>query len=69
VAWMLQQNDEPEYGARPLRRIIRRNVREPLADFLLRANPPGGTAVRIDANDNGLTFAALVDGEEISVHN
>jgi ATP-dependent Clp protease ATP-binding subunit ClpC len=67
VQWMLAQNDEPEYGARPLRRIIRRNVREPLADFLLRANPPTGTAVRIDANNDGLTFAALVDGKEISV--
>src|SRR5690606_28345165 len=32
--WMLAQNDEPEYGARPLKRIIRRSVREPLADFL-----------------------------------
>ncbi len=67
VEWMLAQNDEPEYGARPLRRIIRRSVREPLADFLLRSNPPSGTEVRVDADDKGLTFAALVDGKEISV--
>lgn len=67
VEWMLEQNDEPEYGARPLRRIIRRSVREPLADFLLRVNPPGGTEVRVDANENGLKFAAIVNGEEISV--
>ncbi|RMF80616.1 MAG: ATP-dependent Clp protease ATP-binding subunit [Chloroflexi bacterium] len=67
--WMLAQNDEPEYGARPLRRIIRRYVREPLADFLLKVNPPAGTDVRIDANDDGLHFAALVDGEEITVGN
>jgi ATP-dependent Clp protease ATP-binding subunit ClpC len=66
--WMLAQNDEPEYGARPLRRIIRRSVREPLADFLLRANPPAGTKVKIDANGDGLTFAALAaDGSVISV--
>jgi ATP-dependent Clp protease ATP-binding subunit ClpC len=67
LQWMLAQNDEPEYGARPLRRIIRRFVREPLADFLLRANPPAGTQVRIDANTIGLQFAALVDGKEVSV--
>lgn len=67
IYWMLEQNDEPEYGARPLRRIIRRNVREPLADFLLRANPPAGTEVRIDADDNGLIFAATVDGKEVKV--
>ena len=67
IAWMLAQNDEPEYGARPLRRIIRRFVREPLADFLLKANPPAGTRIRIDANASGLQFAAIVDGKEISV--
>jgi ATP-dependent Clp protease ATP-binding subunit ClpB len=67
VEWMMAQNDEPQYGARPLRRIIRRSVREPLADFLLRANPPAGTEVRIDANGEDISFAALVDGKEIAV--
>ncbi|MEO8398029.1 MAG: AAA family ATPase, partial [Chloroflexota bacterium] len=67
VQWMLAQNDEPEYGARPLKRIIRRSVREPLADFLLRANPPAGTQVTIDAGADGLHFAATVDGKEIKV--
>jgi ATP-dependent Clp protease ATP-binding subunit ClpC len=33
--WLLAQNDQPEFGARPLRRIIGRYLREPLADFLL----------------------------------
>jgi ATP-dependent Clp protease ATP-binding subunit ClpC len=67
IEWMIAQNDEPEYGARPLQRIIRRSVREPLADFLLRSNPAPGTEVRVDADNTGLTFAALVDGKEISV--
>lgn len=70
VQWMLDQNDEPEYGARPLKRIIRRYVREPLADFLLKVNPPAGTQVRVDAPDgNGLKFAALMDGKEVTVGN
>lgn len=68
VQWMLDQNDEPEYGARPLKRIIRRFVREPLADFLLKVNPPAGTEVRVDApDDSGLKFAALMDGKEVTV--
>jgi ATP-dependent Clp protease ATP-binding subunit ClpB len=67
IEWMLDQNDEPEYGARPLQRIIRRSVREPLADFLLRANPPAGTDVRVDAENGSIKFAALVDGKEIAV--
>jgi ATP-dependent Clp protease ATP-binding subunit ClpA len=68
--WMLAQNDEPEYGARPLRRIIRRSLREPLADFLLRANPPAGTAIAVDATDGApaLTFAATTaDGSVVKV--
>ncbi len=68
TVWLLAQNDQPEYGARPLQRIIRRYVREPLADFLLRANPPAGTEVRIHADGNGLTFAAVAeDGKEYTV--
>lgn len=67
VQWMLAQNDEPEYGARPLKRIIRRFVREPLADFLLKVNPPPGTQVKVDADSTALKFAALVDGKEMTV--
>lgn len=70
INYLLSLNDEPEYGARPLRRIIRRSVREPLADFLLRSNPPSGTEVRISTNrkrNGGLKFAAIVDGKEVAV--
>lgn len=67
--WMLAQNDEPQYGARPLKRIIRRFVREPLADFLLKVNPPPGTQVKVDADTTSLKFAALVDGKEMTVGN
>ena len=56
--WMLAQNDQPEWGARPLRRIIRRYLREPLADFLLEADPAPGTTVQVHANEEGLSFHA-----------
>ena len=57
--WMLAQNDHPEWGARPLRRIIQRHVRESLADYLLKENPRPGTTVTIDADLSGgrLAFA------------
>mgnify|MGYP005840099457 CR=1 FL=1 len=70
VTWLLAQNDEPGYGARPLKRIIRRAMREPLADFLLRSNPPSGTEVKIDASrkkDGGLSFTATLNGKQIAV--
>jgi ATP-dependent Clp protease ATP-binding subunit ClpB len=54
--WMLAQNDHPEWGARPLRRIIQRYLREPLADWLLAADPKPGARVKVDAGDTGLLF-------------
>jgi ATP-dependent Clp protease ATP-binding subunit ClpC len=55
--WLLAQNDQPEFGARPLRRIIARNLREPLADFLLSGNREEMSSVRVDAGGNGLDFS------------
>ncbi len=54
--WMLAQNDHPEWGARPLRRIIQKNLREPLADWMLTADPKPGAQVQVDAGEDGLTF-------------
>jgi len=56
-SWMLAQNDHPEWGARPLRRIIQRHLREPLADRMLTEDPPAGTVVSVDAGEAGLVFA------------
>jgi ATP-dependent Clp protease ATP-binding subunit ClpB len=56
--WLLAQNEHPEWGARPLRRIIQRHLREPLADYLLAADPKPDTAVRVDAGADGLTLEA-----------
>lgn len=55
--WLLAQNDQPQFGARPLRRIIGRYLREPLADFLLsQTTRPENTAIIVDADANGLQF-------------
>ena len=56
--WMLAQNDHPEWGARPLRRIIQRYLREPLADWLLAADPKPGARVQVTKGDGdqGLVF-------------
>lgn len=65
VQWLQQQNREPHYGARPLQRIIRRHVRVPLADYLLRADSPRGSSIDIDADSSGLTFATIAaDGQK-----
>lgn len=61
--WLVAQNDHPEWGARPLRRIIQQYVREPLADYLLAADPPPGTAVHVQPGPNGLSFVTQEEEE------
>jgi ATP-dependent Clp protease ATP-binding subunit ClpA len=53
--WMLAQNEHPEWGARPLRRILQRSVRDKLADYLLTLNAPPEKVI-VDADENGLKF-------------
>lgn len=55
--WLLARNDHPEWGARPLRRIIQRHIREPLANMLLTEDPAPGTTVHIDVQDGSLAFS------------
>lgn len=54
--WLLDQNKEPQYGARPLRRILARYLREPLANFLLAQERGGPATVIVDAGQGALEF-------------
>lgn len=58
-SWLLAQNDRPEWGARPLRRIIQQHVRQPLADFLLEKDPQPGTMIKIQKQGNHLKFVPV----------
>jgi ATP-dependent Clp protease ATP-binding subunit ClpC len=53
--WILAQNDHPEWGARPLRRILERSVREKLADYLLTLEQPPARVV-VDAQGGNLVY-------------
>ncbi|GAB4448040.1 MAG: hypothetical protein Kow0031_30590 [Anaerolineae bacterium] len=52
--WLLAQNDHPEWGARPLRRILQRHIREPLAEYLLSESPQPGTVMKFQKSGNQL---------------
>ncbi|MCL4303016.1 MAG: ATP-dependent Clp protease ATP-binding subunit [Anaerolineae bacterium] len=54
--WLLKQNDHPEWGARPLRRLIQKHIREPMADFLLKEDPPAGTIIKMQVRGKNLEF-------------
>ncbi len=54
--WLLAQNDHPEWGARPLQRIIQQRMREPIADFLLKDDPVPGTVIKVQIKEDKLVF-------------
>jgi ATP-dependent Clp protease ATP-binding subunit ClpB len=53
VALLAAQGYEPEYGARPLRRVLRRWIENPLATHLLEDRFRGSRGVRIEAAPAG----------------
>jgi ATP-dependent Clp protease ATP-binding subunit ClpC len=55
-SWLLEKNEHPEWGARPLRRIIQKHIREPLADWLLAEDPPSGSTVSVHKKGQRLVF-------------
>ena len=63
VGWLARLGHEPEYGARPLRRLLRRRIENPLATELLEERFSGAWALRISlsASGDGLTFTPLVE--------
>ena len=49
---------DPDFGARPLKRAIQREVQDPLALKILSGEFDEGAIILVDKNDNSLTFKA-----------
>jgi ATP-dependent Clp protease ATP-binding subunit ClpB len=49
----------PEYGARPLRRAVRRLVEDPLARLLMADPPAEGASIRLEEGPGGLSLVVL----------
>jgi ATP-dependent Clp protease ATP-binding subunit ClpB len=56
-AYLAEKGYDPEFGARPLKRLIQREVQDPLALKLLSGDIHEGDVVEVDAGEGGLTFA------------
>jgi ATP-dependent Clp protease ATP-binding subunit ClpA len=57
--WLAQQGLDKDFGARPLKRAIQRYVESALSMRLLKGEFKSGDRVRIDVEDDQLTFALL----------
>ena len=55
-AWLGNKGYDPDYGARPLRRVIQSEVEDVLSDGLLAGRFPAEAVVMIGMADNVLTF-------------
>ncbi|PKQ06831.1 MAG: ATP-dependent chaperone ClpB [Alphaproteobacteria bacterium HGW-Alphaproteobacteria-11] len=55
--WLADAGYDPVYGARPLKRIIQRNVQDPLAELILQGRVADGETVKVSAGAEGLIIA------------
>jgi ATP-dependent Clp protease ATP-binding subunit ClpB len=54
--WIAEKGYDPAYGARPLKRIIQKEVQDPLAEMILAGRIKDGEKVAISAGKQGLAF-------------
>ena len=52
--WLAEAGYDPVYGARPLKRVIQRNLQDRLAGLLLEGSIKDGDTVRVTASQDGL---------------
>jgi ATP-dependent Clp protease ATP-binding subunit ClpC len=59
VDWLAERGHEPEFGARPLRRVIQREVDNPMSRLLLDGGLQRGQRVRVTVRDGALNFEVV----------
>jgi ATP-dependent Clp protease ATP-binding subunit ClpC len=58
IDWLAENGYEPEYGARPLRRLIQREVDDRIAELFVRGALVDGGSVTVDAASGEIAVAA-----------
>jgi ATP-dependent Clp protease ATP-binding subunit ClpB len=52
--WLADEGYDPVYGARPLKRVIQRQLQDPLAEMILAGEVSEGDTVQVSAGSDGL---------------
>ncbi|MCX7785378.1 MAG: ATP-dependent Clp protease ATP-binding subunit [candidate division WOR-3 bacterium] len=55
---LVEQGFDPEFGARPIKRAMRRLLEDPLSEEILKNRFPEGTTIRIERDGDRLIFTA-----------
>lgn len=59
--WLANAGYDPVYGARPLKRVIQRELQNPLATRILKGEIKDGDTVHVSVEDGGLSFTVRHD--------
>ena len=60
--WLAEKGYDPAYGARPLKRVIQKELQDPLARLILDGTLHDGETIRVSAEAGALT----VNGRAVS---
>ncbi|KAL4872764.1 hypothetical protein BDV12DRAFT_161479 [Aspergillus spectabilis] len=65
--WLSERGYDPKFGARPLNRLISKEIGNRLADKIIRGEVTSGQTARVAFNDNkdGLEVAAIPENENV----
>ncbi|MCZ8077907.1 MAG: ATP-dependent chaperone ClpB [Rhodobacteraceae bacterium] len=59
-AWLAEEGYDPVYGARPLKRVIQRQLQDPLAEMLLAGDILDGASIAVTAGAEGLIVGGRI---------
>ncbi|NTS32222.1 ATP-dependent Clp protease ATP-binding subunit ClpB [Phyllobacterium sp. YR620] len=62
--WLAEKGYDPAYGARPLKRVIQKEVQDPLAEKILLGDILDGSTVKITAGSDRLNFKSVKSAPE-----
>jgi ATP-dependent Clp protease ATP-binding subunit ClpB len=67
IEWLANKGYDPAYGARPLKRVMQKELQDPLAEKILMGDVKDGSTVKVTAGSDRLNFrsrAAVVPEDE-----
>jgi ATP-dependent Clp protease ATP-binding subunit ClpB len=66
IDWLANKGYDPAYGARPLKRVMQRELQDPLAEKILLGEIFDGSTVKVTAGSDRLNFRSRRSNEEVA---
>jgi ATP-dependent Clp protease ATP-binding subunit ClpB len=61
IKWLGDKGYDPAYGARPLKRVMQKELQDPLAEKILAGEIRDGSVIKVGAGSDRLLFRAVTD--------